>query len=88
MIAKGRGRKASLPEGTVAEIVRVTCHETPPDTSTHWTTRSLAKRFGVGKDTIAQVWSDHQLKPWKVDTFKVSTDPLFEEKPAPSSGCT
>ena len=80
VIAKGRGRKASLPEGTVAEIVRVTCHETPPDTSTHWTTRSLAKRFGVGKDTIAQVWSDHQLKPWKVDTFKVSTDPLFEEK--------
>lgn len=80
VIAKGRGRKASLPEGTVAEIVRVTCHETPPDTSTHWTTRSLAKRFGVGKDTIAQVWSDHQLTPWKVDTFKVSTDPLFEEK--------
>ncbi len=88
VIAKGRGRKASLPEGTVAEIVRVTCHQTPPDTSTHWTTRSLAKRFGVGKDTIAQVWSDHQLKPWKVDAFKVSTDPLFEEKPAPSSGCT
>ncbi len=66
----------------------MTCHETPPDTSTNWTTRSLAKRFGVGKDTIAQVWADHQLKPWKVETFKVPTDPLFEEKHAPSSGCT
>jgi len=87
VIAKGRGRKASLPDGTIAEIVRVTCHEAPPDTSTHWTTRSLAKRFGVGKDSIAQVWTDHQLKSWKVDTFKVSTDPQFEEKLAPSSAC-
>jgi transposase len=37
-------------------------------------------RFGVGKDTIAKVWADHNLKPWKVDTFKISNDPHFEEK--------
>ncbi len=70
-IAKGRGRKSPLTEGTVAEIVRVTCQERPADSGTHWTTRSLAKRFGLGKDTIARVWSDHNLKPWKVDTFKI-----------------
>jgi len=80
VIAKGRGRKPVLPEGTVAEIVRVTCQEKPADTSTHWSTRSLAKRFGVGKDTVAKVWADHNLKPWKVDTFKISNDPHFEEK--------
>jgi len=80
VIAKGRGRKPGLPEGMVAEIVRVTCHEKPDDSGTHWTTRSLAKRFGVGKDAIARVWSDHNLKPWRVDTFKVSNDPRFEEK--------
>jgi len=80
VIAKGRGRKPALPEGTVAEIVRVTCQERPADTSTHWSTRSLAMRFGVGKDTIAKVWADHNLKPWKVDTFKISNDPHFEEK--------
>jgi len=80
VIAKGRGRKPALPEGTVAEIVRVTCHETPDDTSTHWTTRSLAKRFGIGKDAIARVWADHNLKPWRVDNFKLSSDPHFEEK--------
>ena len=80
VIAKGRGRKPALPEGTVAEIVRVTCHEVPDDTSTHWTTRSLAKRFGIGKDAIARVWADHNLKPWRVDNFKLSNDPHFEEK--------
>lgn len=79
-IAKGRGRKSWLPEGTVPEVVRVTQHESPEDGSTHWTTRTLAKRFGIGKDTVARIWRDHQLKPWKVDTFKVSGDPHFEEK--------
>jgi len=80
VIAEGRGRKAWLPAGTVAEVVRVTLEETPDDTSTHWTTRSLAKHFGVGKDTVARIWRDHHLKPWKTDTFKVSNDPRFEEK--------
>jgi transposase len=80
VIAKGRGRKPALPEGTVAEIVRVTCQEAPDDTSTHWTTRSLAKRFGIGKDAIARVWADHNLKPWRVDSFRVSNDPHFEER--------
>jgi transposase len=79
-IAKGRGRRSWLPEGTVAEVVRVTREETPDDTSTHWTTRSLAERFGIGKDTVARIWRDHHLKPWRVETFKVSNDPRFEEK--------
>src|SRR5206468_13005222 len=44
-IAKGRGRRSWLAEGTVAEVVRVTQHEQPDDTSTHWTTRALAERL-------------------------------------------
>jgi len=80
VIAKGRGRKSSLPEGMFAEIVRVTCNERPTDGGTHWSTRMLAKRFGVGKDTIAKVWADHHLKPWQVATFKLSNDPNFENK--------
>jgi transposase len=79
-IASGRGRRSWLPEGTVAEIVRVTRQETPDDTSTHWTTRTLAERLGVGKDTVARVWRDHELKPWQVETFKISGDPRFEDK--------
>ncbi|MGH9008569.1 MAG: IS630 family transposase, partial [Acidimicrobiia bacterium] len=79
-IAPGRGRKPRLPDGTVAEVVRVTQQETPADTSTHWSTRSLGKHLGIGKDTVARIWRDHGLKPWKVDTFKISNDPRFEEK--------
>ncbi|MEP7092215.1 MAG: hypothetical protein ABI776_19085 [Nocardioidaceae bacterium] len=29
---------------------------------------------------MAQIWRDHGLKPWKVETFKISTDPHFEAK--------
>jgi transposase len=79
-ISPGRGRKSWLPEGTVAAVVRDTLHAVPDDGSTHWTTRLMAERFGIGKDTVARIWKDHNLKPWKLDTFKVSTDPQFEEK--------
>jgi transposase len=79
-IAKGRGRKSSLPAGTVEEVLRLTHKERPADGSTHWSTRTLAARVGIGKDAVAKIWADHNLKPWKVETFKVSNDPNFEAK--------
>ena len=79
-IAKGRGRKPSLPKGTVEEVLRLTHKERPADGSTQWSTRTLAARLGIGKDAVAKIWADHNLKPWKVETFKVSNDPRFEEK--------
>ncbi len=41
----------------------------------------MAERFGIGKDTVARIWQRHNLKPWTRETFKVSSDPQFEEKP-------
>ena len=79
-IAAGRGRKAWLAEGTVAAVVEDTLRNRPDDGSTHWTTRLMALRHGIGKDSVARIWRDHGLRPWKVDTYKVSTDPLFEDK--------
>src|SRR5271169_2776678 len=75
VIAKGRGRKSSLGPGLVEEVLRLTHKEPPADGSTHWSTRTLAARVGIGKDSVAKNWADHNLK-----TFKVSNDPRFEEK--------
>lgn len=69
VIAKGRGRKPSLAPGMIAEVLRITRDELPADGSTHWSTRSLAARVGIGKDAVAKIWADHNLKPWKVTTF-------------------
>lgn len=79
-IAPGRGRKSWLPEGAVAAVVHDTLHARPEDGSTHWTTRLMAARHGIGKDSVARIWRDHRLKPWKLDTFKLSDDPDFEAK--------
>jgi hypothetical protein len=35
----------------------------------------MAQRHGIGKDSVARIWRDHGLKPWKVETFKISDDP-------------
>ncbi len=79
-IAEGRGRKSWLPPGTVEAVVHDTLQEVPEDGSTQWTTRSMAKRFGIGKDSVARIWRDHELKPWRVKSFKISNDPHFEDK--------
>ena len=79
-IAKGRGRRSWLPRDTVQRVVELTLTGEPPGGATHWTTRTMAEQVGVGKDTVAQIWADHQLKPWKIDVFKLSNDPEFESK--------
>ena len=35
---------------------------------------------GVGKDAVARIWRARNLRPWRVDNFKLSNDPAFEEK--------
>jgi transposase len=64
----------------VQKVVELTLTGEPPGGATHWSTRTLAAQVGVGKDTVAQIWADHQLQPWRVDAFKISNDPDFEEK--------
>ena len=78
-VRPGRGRRPSIPAATVEEIVRLTLHETPPS-ETHWSCRTMAKRAGVSSSTVQRVWSARGIKPHRVQTFKLSNDPRFEEK--------
>ncbi|HEX5994485.1 MAG TPA: IS630 family transposase [Jiangellales bacterium] len=78
-VAKGRGRKASIPAEKVAEIVELTLHH-EPDGQTHWSCRTMAKKVGVSKASVQRIWSQLGLKPHLVETFKLSNDPRFEEK--------
>src|SRR5437016_3949072 len=47
---------------------------------THWSTRLLAGELGISNATVARVWSDYELQPWRSETFKFSTDPELEAK--------
>jgi transposase len=78
-VKPGRGRKATITDEKVAEIVELTTKTTPKG-HTHWSTRTMAKRAGVSKDTVQRIWSELGIQPHRVDTFKVSTDPDFTDK--------
>ena len=78
-IRPGRGRKPEISQQLVESIVADTLGTTPPD-ATHWSTRSMAEHAGVGKDTVARIWRARQIRPHRVETFKLSNDPAFEEK--------
>ena len=78
-VRSGRGRKPSIPAAKVEEIVRLTLQETPPG-ETHWSCRTMAQRAGVSSSTVQRIWSARGIKPHRVETFKLSSDPNFEEK--------
>jgi transposase len=78
-VRPGRGRKPSIPAAKVEEIVRLTLHEAPVS-ETHWSCRSMAARAGVSPATVQRIWSARGLQPHRVETFKLSNDPRFEEK--------
>jgi transposase len=40
----------------------------------------MAKAHGVSPATVQRIWSARGLRPHRVETFKLSTDPRFEEK--------
>ena len=61
-------------------LVPATWSRRATGTSSGPTTRSLAAKHGVSKDTVARIWRARGLRPWRVDTFKLSTDPAFEQK--------
>ncbi|MDQ3525941.1 MAG: IS630 family transposase [Chloroflexota bacterium] len=47
---------------------------------THWSARLLGRHLGISFASVARIWREHDLKPWKRETFKFSTDPELEAK--------
>ena len=56
--------------------------QAPPDGSTHWSLRKMAAAMKVGKNLIARIWKEADLKPHRLDRYMASNDPQFEEKAA------
>ena len=64
-----------------AQIVVATL-EVPPGRLgvTHWSSRLLAAELGLSHVTIIKVWKKWNLQPWRLQTFKFSTDPELDAK--------
>lgn len=54
----------------------------PPDGSSHWTSRKLAKHLGTNHMMVARVWQRAGLQPHRIERYMTSNDPEFEAKAA------
>jgi len=74
------GRPRTVTDEQVEETIVATLNNDPPDAGTHWSTRSMADVAGLSQSTISRMWRAFGLKPHRVDSFKLSTDPHFVDK--------
>jgi transposase len=61
-------------------ILDTTLKTRPGDGSTHWSIRLLAKHLRISRTIVHRVWQRHDVQPHRVERFKLSNDPHFEEK--------
>src|SRR6266516_851026 len=73
------GAPRKIGDDKITEVVTKTL-ETMPQDATHWSRRSMARSSGVSVTSVHRIWGAFGLQPHRVETFKLSTDPLFVEK--------
>jgi transposase len=54
--------------------------KTRPSGETHWSVRTLARHLGISRTMVHRVWQRFDIQPHRVEKFKISNDPQFEEK--------
>lgn len=74
------GRPRTITDDQVEHVVTATLEQAPPDGGTHWSTRMMAARCGLTQTAVSRIWRAFELKPHKVDYWKLSTDPHFVDK--------
>ena len=73
------GRPRTILAERVTSVLTLTRLTTPED-ATQWSVRTMAEVAGVSSASVQRIWAANGLKPHLIRTFKLSTDPLFEEK--------
>jgi transposase len=73
-----RSRRVLTPE-LEQKILDTTLKTRPPD-ATQWSVRTLAQHLGVTRTLVHGVWRRYDIQPHRVERFKISNDPHFEEK--------
>ena len=72
-------RVPPLPRETRLMVIAKTVREAPPD-ATHWSRSTMAAAVGISPSSVGRIWAEAGLKPHLVRKFRVSNDPMFEEK--------
>ena len=73
------GQPKKLTEEDVKKVLKLTVERIPRE-ATHWSLRLMAKYAGVTTWQVRQIWEAADLKPHRIQKFKISNDPQFAEK--------
>ncbi len=73
-----RSGRALTPE--LERKILDTTLQTRPADATHWSVRVLAAKLGVSRMMVQRVWQRYDIQPHRVEKFKISNDPRFEDK--------
>jgi len=73
------GAPRQIGDEDVERVITMTLESIPRD-ATHWSTRSMAKACNLSQSAVSRIWRAFALQPHRVETFKLSKDPLFIEK--------
>jgi len=79
-VLKRKRNSPVLTQELERRILDATLKTRPLDGSTHWSVRMLAKHLGVSRTIVHRVWQRNEVQPHRVERFKLSNDPHFEEK--------
>jgi transposase len=80
--AKYRGQPPTVRTPVLEARVLAKTRQKPPDGSTHWTTRKLARVLGISHMLVARVWRRAGYQPHRFERYMLSDDPQFETKAA------
>jgi transposase len=80
--AKYRGQPATVRTPAMEARILAKTRQRPPDGSTHWSTRKLAKVLGISHVLVLRVWRRAGLQPHRFERYMASDDPDFEQKAA------
>jgi transposase len=73
------GRPRTIVDAQVEDVL-VRTLESQPKNATHWSTRSMAAESGLSREAVGRIWRAFGLQPHRVETWKLSKDPLFIDK--------
>ncbi len=73
------GAPRQVSDAQIERVVRMTLERTPAD-ATHWSTRAMARKSGLSQTMVSRIWRAFALQPHRVESFKLSTAPLFVEQ--------
>jgi transposase len=73
------GRTPTITTEIAATLIAKTTQSSPAN-ATQWSTRTMAQEMGVSKASVSRIWRANGLKPHRIESFKVSNDPLFADK--------